>query len=70
MNWDKLEQLERCTIRKVGAGIAQVFKDLSNPLRFTLNQWPSSSAPTEVNDAWLTCMTLQNIDELIANQRA
>ena len=28
------------------------------------------SDPTEVNDAWLPCMTFQNIDELIANQRA
>lgn len=31
MNRNKLEQLEKCTIRKVGEGIAQVFNSLSHP---------------------------------------
>ncbi|MEO7860833.1 MAG: hypothetical protein ABIU05_10375 [Nitrospirales bacterium] len=39
MNRNKLEQLEKCTISKVGEGMAQAFNNLSHPLRFTLNQW-------------------------------
>jgi len=31
MNWNKLEQLAKCTIRKVGEGMAQVFNNLSHP---------------------------------------
>ena len=46
MNWNKLEQLEKCTIRKVGEGMAQVFNNLRHPLAFSLNQWARSSTPT------------------------
>ena len=38
MNWNKLEQLGKRTIRKVGEGMAQAFNNLSHPLWFTLNQ--------------------------------
>ena len=43
---NKVEQLEKCTIRKVGEGMAQVFNNLSHPLRFTLNQGAVGSTPT------------------------
>ena len=42
MNWNKLEQLEKCTISKVGEGMAQVFNDLSNPL---LSAWEARTLP-------------------------
>ena len=31
MNWNKLKQLEKFTIPKVGEGMAQVFNNLSTP---------------------------------------
>ena len=46
MKRNKLEQLEKCTIRKVEEGITQVFNNLSHPLRFTLNQRALGSPPT------------------------
>ena len=43
MNRNKLEQLGKCTISKVGEGITQVFNNLCHPLRFTLNHHVSTA---------------------------
>ena len=34
MNWNKLKQLDKFTIPKVGEGMAQVFNNLSTPPRY------------------------------------